>query len=490
MTDRNLPTPHDSDDADDGQQPEVRLELTRAGVQEVLSLYSRDQRNEPDEPAFSLSLKDVEAAIRERRQLLAQGLLLGIGLALVVWLFSTPLYPVTAQVVVERQDSARAEASNAVSGGSAFVATQAEVMQSDSVLAEAVAAIPRADHLDEDDDPLIDAAASVVASPVSGTQVIALGYLGPDAYYGVALLESIVDAYRTVLRRNEADVQREKLRAKQAEITVLDQEAIDLEAKLVGIRIENGTFGSAEGTAEAQTALLRDIARQLTEARNQRIALESRLENGSNASRILDPATSSLQEQLWAAEAELARVRLTLTDRHPAVEAANREVTVLRRQIQANSQLTPESLEREIAATRGLEEQLDQVYEEERRRMATIEQDRREEVQVLAALERVRELSDTRRAELLDQRLVTRLAETGDVGISARLIEPPALPNGASWPKPKLLLLIGAAAGLAGGLVAAIISLQRQREVEREQAEAASWVPPTRSPTTTGVGLQ
>ena len=84
---------------------------------------------------------------------------------------------------------------------------------------------------------------------------------------------------------------------------------------------------------------------------------------------------------------------------------------------------------------------------------------------------------------------IARLAETGEVGISARLIESPTLPDGASWPKPKLLLLLGAAAGLLGGLVAAIISLQREREAQRERTAAPSWVPPTRSPSSTGIGL-
>ncbi len=476
MSDSNLPAPANEAN-DDERRPEVRLELTRTGVQEVLSLYSQEQNSGPGEPTFSLGFADIEAAVRERRRMLVYGLVAGLVTGLFVALASTPLYPVKAQVVVEREQSTRAESSSRTSGGSAFVATQAQVMESESVLAEAVAGIPRAAHLDEDDDAVADATAAVTASPVSGTQVVALGYLGPDADYGVALIDAIVDAYRKVLRRSEAALQREKLRAKQAELAVLDAEAIELEEKLAALRLENGTFGSAEGSASAQTILLRDLVRQLTEVRNERIALENRLATGGDQLAILDPAVRSLQEQLWDAEAELARVRLTLTPRHPAVEAAQSEVTVLKRQLEQGSKATPEALHRDIEAARGLENQLTDVYQAERKRMALVERDRREESLVLEELERVRTLSDERRGELLDQRLVTRLAETGELGVHARMIERPTLPEEAVWPRPGFLLTVGALGGLLVGLVVAVISLQRERALERAARE--QWVPPT-----------
>ncbi|MBB83988.1 MAG: hypothetical protein CL931_09300 [Deltaproteobacteria bacterium] len=478
MSNPHLPTPPDANQ----EQPEVRLELTRAGVQEVLSLYSQEQRTHPDEPAFQLTLEDLEQAVRERRQLLLGGGLVGLGLALLVWAMSTPLYTVGAQVVLERHDMTRVESpGGAAMAGSAFVATQAEVMESQSVLTDALSQIPRAAHLEAEDDALADAVESVSTSPVSGTQVVALGYLGPDANHGVALLDAIVDAYLRNLRANEVAVQREKLRAKQAEIDVLEEEAVSLEDQLTSLRVEKGTTGSADDTARAQTDLMRDLAGQLADARNERIALENRLEMGSDQLSILDPATESLQQQLWDAEAELSRARLTLTSRHPAVEAAQREVTVLRRQLEQSSSATPEALARDIEAAKGLEAQLEELYDGARAHMSAIERDRREESLLLDELDRVRQLSDTRRAELLDQRLVSRLAESGELGISARLIAPPTLPRGPVWPRPPLILAGGGGLGLAAGLVLAILALRRER-LARQREQEPAWVPPTQAP--------
>ncbi|HEB90596.1 MAG TPA: hypothetical protein ENI85_13575 [Deltaproteobacteria bacterium] len=464
MSDLHLPSRGDESD-DGGEQPEVRLELTRAGVQQVLSLYSQEQESQRSGFAFTLGPDDFLEAIRERRQTLLTGLVVGIGLALVLLWWTTPLYPVTAQVVLERHEISGDSRIGAGSGGSAFIATQAEIMQSPSVVSAAVAAVPRAAHLDPEDDAVADALESVEAAPVSGTQVVALGYLGPDALYGVRLLDAIVVAYRDVLRTIEGQTQEQKLKAKRAEIGVLEAEADAIQKELDELHERHPTWGSAEEAVEAQAAVLRDQSTRLTEVRNERIALENRLATGGKRLAILDPATRVLQERLWQAEAELARVQLTLRPRHPAVEAAQQEVEVLKRQLRANSEATPQALERDIAAARGLEEELAAVFEVERQRMAELERYRQDEKAFLSDLDRIRGMIDARRRELLDQRLLTRMAEAGEVGITARLIEAPGLPESPVWPRPRLILAIGAVLGTMGGFVMALVSLRRGRRV-------------------------
>ena len=470
MSDIHLPTKNDSEDPEG--QPEVRLELTRAGVQQVLSLYSQEQESARGEFEFSLRLADFQEALRERRQMLAIGLAAGLGLGLLILWLSTPLYPVTAQVVLERHDvSSDSVGGDIGSGGSAFIATQAEMLQSPSVISAAVAAIPRAPHLDLEDDAVADAKESIQASPVSGTHVVALGYLGPDGAYGVRLMNAIVEAYRGVLQSHEQESQNQKLLAKQAEIDVLGEEATAVERQIESLRVEHQMLGSAEEAMAAESAILRDYAEQLTDVRSQRIALENRLATGGRQLAILDPAMRSLQERLWQAEAELAQVRLTLRPIHPAVEAKQQEVDVMRRQLNATSEATPEAMKRDIEAALGLEAQLEVVYEQKRIELANIERYRRDEDVFVLELAQIREMSDSRRSELLDQRLVARLAESGNVGITARLIEAPELPPAAAWPKPKLVLSGGMVLGLFGGFSAALISLRRSHRSRRD------WVP-------------
>jgi uncharacterized protein involved in exopolysaccharide biosynthesis len=214
--------------------------------------------------------------------------------------------------------------------------------------------------------------------------------------------------------------------------------------------------------------------------RNERIALENRLATGGKRLAILDPAMRELQSRLWEAEAELARVQLTLMPKHPAVETAQQEVDVLRKQLSANSSATPAALRRDIDATVGLEKQLNLAHARERERMGAIEAYRREESLLVSELEQIREMADARRNELVDQRLQTRLAEAGEVGVTARIIEAPNLPESATWPRPRLILPTTALLGLLCGLAAAVISLRRSRE---------DWAPPVAA-STTGIQIR
>lgn len=461
MSDTHLP----STTEDDGQSPEVKLELTRAGIQQVLSLYAQDHEAPTSPDAFSIRMEDVMKVLAEKRRMLLMGVLAGLALGSLVLLFSTPLYPVSAQVVIERHDvSTSRPISGPGGGGSAFVATQAEVMQSRSVIAAATDRLPHPPYLEADDDPVTSALETVVASPVSGTQVVALGYLGPDPNYGVELLTAVVAAYKNTIRANEAQNQNMKLEGEQREIDALNEEALALEQKLQSMRTANNIVGTAEDAVATQSVVLQGLNQQLADARSQRITLENRLAAGGDKLSILDPATRSLQEQLWQAEAALGRARLTLMPAHPAVQAAERDVAVLKKQLRSSSKATPGALKRDVQSFAGLEQQLKTVYAEETQRMAELEAYRRQESVFALELERVREMSDARRRELLDQRLLARLAETGEIGISAQMIEAPRIPEGPAWPKPRFVLAVGVLLGLLGGFAAALFSLRRGEE--------------------------
>jgi hypothetical protein len=80
-----------------------------------------------------------------------------------------------------------------------------------SACALLAACAPSVDKVEPDDDAGADALDAVVASPITGTQVISLGYLGPDAGYGVRLLEAIVASYRLAIGELERNALAERL---------------------------------------------------------------------------------------------------------------------------------------------------------------------------------------------------------------------------------------------------------------------------------------
>lgn len=374
--------------------------------------------------------------------------------------FTSPLYTVTAQVVLERQDPSETRVAP-VNTSSAFIATQAEVMQSRSVLAAAVE-LTQLEHPEPEKDELDAAQESIQASAVSGTQVVALSYLGLDPVYGIELLDATVAAYRNRLQNEEIDNQNQRLSAKQAEYEALLADIAALEQQLDSLRRSNFNGGSAEDAVAAQLQIIRDQTQRLGTVRQNRIALETQLLAGSVSSTLNDnPVTRSLQDRLIQAEAELARTRQTLRSGHPTVEAAQREVDLLRDQLARTERATPLLISKEVEAAKGLEEQLAAVLTEERATLAEADRMRREERMVTEELNQTQDLVDERRRALLDQRLLKRLADAGEFGVTARLIAEPVQPQAPTWPNPLLVFII--CCGL-GGLVGVCWAVFKSRQ--------------------------
>lgn len=460
MNDPKLPA--QSGGADDSQLPEVRLELTQAGVRQVLSLYAEEQAGRLGRGGMQIGLDDILRAAWEHKWMVALCLIVGCLLGAGVLFVATPMYALTAEVVLERQDPVETVLSTG-QAGSAFIATQAEIMQSRSVVEAAVTGLgARAVGGSEDPAAAVAAALEALqASPVSGTQVVALSYLGPDAGYGADLLAATVAAYRERLKDDERHNQAQRLQARETEYNTLLDEVRRMEAALDAMRRSQLEGVSVADAVEAQNQIIRNQTQQIAEARQQRMALESRLLAGSMGALADDPVTRSLRDRLFQAEAELGRVTQTLNAGHPTREAATRTVQTLRSQLAAAEQATPRLLQREIEAAKRLEAELALLLESERARLSETERLRREEQRLIDDLAQTQVLVEQRRRALLDQRLVSRLAENGEVGITARMIAEPVIPLAPSWPNPLLVFAIGSMLGLLVGLTVAVMRLRR-----------------------------
>lgn len=455
MNERNLSTLPNAA----SREPGVPVEFMHTVEEEDLGFY-----REPPPPTPGFTLGDVMQVLRQRSLTLLLGALLGLAAVAGLLAWTTPLYAVSAKVVITRQ--APGELVDTDSGSSAFIATQAEVMQSPTVVQAAVATLPRPAHLAPEDDAVKEVLDAVHASAITHTRVIALGYMGEDAGYGAALLTAMVDAYVAEMRDTTRSSQAQSLDTKAAELDVLLRDIVRQESRIKELRQINSIIGTADEAAAAQTEQLNDQIQQLAQVRNRRIELESRLLTGGAVLNVDDPVRFSLQEDLRQAEAELAKARLSLTAEHPTIVVAERNVEVLRGQLAVNVEASPSALRQEIAEVARLEAELMVLETHTRGRLADIELHRREENELLAELERTRSLADEWRRELLNQRLVARLTQAGDAGIGARIIAQPAAPDEPAWPKPKLMLPAGLVLGLGGGFVVALVSLRLQRSAD------------------------
>ncbi len=450
MTDSNLPSESNGRDM---SAPEVRLELTQAGVRQVLSLYAEDQAGRSAHGGMEIGFAEIVQAVLERKKLVASCLAAGVVVGLLVLLVATPLYTVTTQVVLDQQDTLESTLNNG-RGGSAFIATQAEIMQSHSVIADAVAQVePPADE----EDPVAAAMEALQASPVSGTQVVALSYVGPDPVYGEKLLRATVDAHQRRLIEDERRSQSERLDVKEAEYAALVAEVEHLEDRLREARREYFNGGSAEDVLDARNQNIRNQYQQLLDVRAQRYALENQLLAGSATVTGNDSAIRALQDRLYQAETEVAGLQQTLQPNHPSRVAAERQVSLLRKQLADTTRATPQTQRKELEALKGVEAALTAGLDQANEELAEAERLGRSEQLIMDELAQTKSIMEQRRRALLDQRLFTRLAETGEVGVTARIIAEPVQPLGPTWPNPPLVLGVCGAIGLLIGMFWAVI---------------------------------
>jgi len=465
MTDSNVPSvpgePSNLPSETAARNPDLLPEIVRSVVNEFIGVY----RHAPQPPpVFGFTWGDIVEVVKKRFRFLLIGAVVGIQLAIIALMLIKPLYAVSAQVVITQQ--APGQLIDMDAGSSAFIATQAEVMHSLDVVQAAVAKLPRPPHLEPEQDGIAEAMDAVQASAISGTRVIALGYLGVDANYGAALLNAMIDVYLTKVRSTTSSGQTNLIDTKGAELKELLEEIAREESQLNDLRRVAGILGTADEAAAAQSERLNGLAAEVTEARNQRIKLKSQLATGGGTLIADDRVRSSLREDLRQAESELAKARTTLTSEHPAAVAAKRNVEVLRAQLASSDGGSRGVVRQQVDEAVRLEKELAAIEAKARERLKVIEVHRRKENKVLVELERMQLQADKLRSELLDQRLEARLAKAGDVGIGARVIAEPVIPSRPVWPKKAIMLFAGAALGLAVGFVVALLSLRKKREPE------------------------
>jgi uncharacterized protein involved in exopolysaccharide biosynthesis len=440
------------------RDPDLLPEIVRAVVQEFVGVY----QHTPPTPRTGFTWDDFVGTITQRPLFLLIGAIFGILLAVLILAWATPLYGVSARVVITKQ--APGQLIDTDSGSSAFITTQAEFINSLDVVQAAVATLPRPAYLKPEDDAVADALDSVHASAISGTRVIALGYLGADASYGADLLTAMVDTYLTKVRHSIRSSQANLLDTKGAELEKLLEEITRQESLVNELRQVNGIIGTADEAAAAQAARLNDHVGKLTEVRNRRMELQSRLATGGTVSDADDRSRAALREELRQARSELALASVMLTAAHPKVAGAKRNVKVLEAQLASSDDGASGVLRQQINEAIRLEAELATIEAQSRDRLEVIELHRRDENKLLADLERMQSQADLWRREVADQSVVARLAKAGDVGVGARLIEEPVVPDDPVWPKEKYVLAAGFALGLAVGFVLALLSLRRQRD--------------------------
>jgi len=202
--------------------------------------------------------------------------------------------------------------------------------------------------------------------------ILEVTYTGEPAQYVV----EVVTAFAEALKNEGSDLIKEGLKKSlshlEKQIQLYETQLRDLELQEEGLKkeifagleeslrpvsLENLVQVVAEQLAAEQTAL-RQVQRDLEAAHVQQAQLEAQLKNIPSylevkeqaASANTDPLVASLSSSLAAAEAELNRLRVDYTEKHPQVEQKLAEVRELRIRLEEAKAAQPEENNSRVTA--------------------------------------------------------------------------------------------------------------------------------------------
>jgi uncharacterized protein involved in exopolysaccharide biosynthesis len=487
MSDNRLPAPR-RDDA------EVRLELTNAEGRQVWALYSRPpQEASAAETPLSIFLRELPPMAWKWRRYVGITAAGALALGVIYLMLATTIYGVSALILVENRETAL-QSYGVVRDGNAFLATQAEIIHSPPIVRDALVSSgigfpePEPGLLDRvkawlplpaDEPPDLErlnvgiSLASLQASPVLGTEVIALNYRTDDPDSGVVFLESVIQSYEAYVRGLDQGSHRDALALIEAEEAKRRTELEALEREYEDLRAGTGTLGEDSGAGELSVhkARLEGHAQMLVEAQTDRI----RLENELRATR--SSVDAGEVEALRAAEQRLAELRRNYSERHPEVRAAREQIEALRSPLPQASAGQAADLERRLMAARDTERRLTALYEQEFRKSKEVDLERLRERRLAEQVASAQEAHASALKLLQEKRLTVEAMAQEGAGVVVRVLEAPEVLDDALWPRPVPVLfcclVIG---GLAGLGLAVVMERAQEPEPEVYAAEAREGV--------------
>jgi uncharacterized protein involved in exopolysaccharide biosynthesis len=460
---------------------------------QVWALYPVASPGEGGTPPPSVDLVALlwEAARRGRRYLLI-GALVGLAFGATYIVVADPIYVVKTLLHVEMRKSVIRDSDSRP--GNTYVGTQAEVLQSPTMIADAIRTIglPEGEEpgflgraidwvrslnpfgSEEQVDPIQAAVLAMLpalqASPVVGTDVLAVTLRTPAPVRGVSFLDALVESYQHYMRANESDAQREGLGLLRQREASLDAQIAALSERYVDKESEVRSLGDSENALTVSRMSLEEHARARVEAQRRRIDLENELASLREQASAQVAVSREILDDVVRAEASLAEMRSRLSDRHPDVILAEQRVAGLRQQIQAGTRVRVDQLEREARAARRTEAALAGLYAAEWDKIKALEVER---VAMKKLGDERTRLEEERRgvlALMAEKELSVLAAQGGEnSGTLVRVLQAPTIPPTAVWPLPIPVLVACSFVGLFGGLGFALYSQWREGVKESEK---------------------
>lgn len=298
-----------------------------------------------------------------------------------------------------------------------------------------------------------------------GSQLLYITYAANEPAEAAEIANAVADVY------TEQQYQRLTGPAKERARRYTEQLG-ELQARVTKAQDEATTFRrrhdliDSDLTGDVSLELLTDLEHRLQEMRQIRRAAEARAAGDQSVGTGVLGSTmiQSLKTQLAAHNAELAKLKESLGNRHPDVVSLRSQIDTTRRALYAEQRAYSGNATAELNSARKLEAQLQAAVDEQRAKVASIREVQDEGAKHWLELESAQS-AYKRALEGYDQVLVAATGEYTNVQLVSRATEP----TEPSKPKVILMLFLGCIAGGGLGLVVPFGYEMLHRRIRRRE---------------------
>lgn len=407
-----------------------------------------------------MSVQDYLGVLAKRHRLILAFLVVVTAVVGAATAVQRPVYRASARVIVEgnRTDPLRTDVQQPDMNN--FYDTQYTLIRSRPVMERAIEQLQlakRRPRLASSADPAGALLGAVSVEPVPRTRLVDINVEDGDPVFAADLANAIAGGFV----RYTGDVRQQGIRDAYAfltsELRNMKQKVNESQLALGQYKADTGLIPVVQRQNIAATKM-GDFHAAYVEAQTKRLEMEAQLKLLKDSSRnpealeAKSEALGALRAQEAAAETEVNNLLRTYKDKHPSVIRARAQLDDIRARLKEETSRIIQALEGQYLIQKAREAAMLQAFE----RYKAEAQDLGKKEVKYDILQR-----EASANEDLFSVLARRLRETDLSGQlntnSAQVVESALVPKFPVRPKPLLNMLMGILAGLAGGVVAALL---------------------------------
>lgn len=421
----------------------------------VETMHEQEESTTSSQPPSYMMILDYFFLVLRRWPYTLFGLVVCLGAAGLVYVYSERVFESSCTVLVERYGAPFRDGAMVVGQAEDWLSTEARLITSDEVLSVAAETLNRQGITSA---TLVE---ELVVERFRNTSLLQIRFRSKDPHFAREALQSVADAYSRHFSMRARSIGMRRLEEMREEEPRLKQIMFEAEKKRLEEQKRLGFF-SLDAPQEAANQRIRAVSENITSLRIQRAGTKARLDALRKFAGQHEPealflefseaeSLRSLTSRYRALAEDLAAKELTFGPNHPQVEAVKARMVVTRRDMES--------------AVKLLEESLDGKLDTIDRTIANMEELLREaRSDASEAVEKATHLEELRRKEqhakelygpykkMLGELDLSQNFQTGWVGV----VDPPSEPEKPLWPSPLKLALAGVFMGLVLGVLLAL----------------------------------